>query len=165
MNLDKYPNLGAILNGTVAGSFRDWIAVRPELEKLTAEVKFWEDIAVNGVKSIQAVFKEATFYKAEAYSQSEINSKTHTYYQKKIEKLETVLKLVQRWGQDSRSVGAWEVFQEVAKALGEEPEHPVTVVDCTCIVCVCPPNHEDRCLGCGARTCLAHELAKGGVKT
>ncbi|KKL52652.1 hypothetical protein LCGC14_2283310 [marine sediment metagenome] len=116
-----------------------------------------------------------------------MNSKTLTYYQGKVkelevllghsragamtarservEELERVLRLVRRWGKDSRSVGAWEVFQEVAKALGEEPEHPMTVVDCTCIVCVCPPNHEDRCLGCGARTCLAHELAKEGVKT
>ena len=82
-----------------------------------------------------------------------------------VERLETVLKLVQRWGKDSRSVGAYEVFAEVAKALDGKPEHPMTVVDCTCIPCVCPPNDEDRCLGCGARTCLAHELAlKGGSR-
>ena len=78
-----------------------------------------------------------------------------------VDELETVLKLVQRWGKDSRSVGAYEVFAEVTKVLGGKPEHPVVVVDCTCVFCVCPPNKEDRCLGCGARTCMAHTLAKG----
>ncbi|KKN66129.1 hypothetical protein LCGC14_0474190 [marine sediment metagenome] len=84
-------------------------------------------------------------------------------YCTRIKELETVLKLVQRWGKDSRSVGAWEVFQEVAKALEPVPEQPVTVVDCTCIPCVCPGkerwNKGGPCSGCGARTCLAHELA------
>ena len=118
MNLEKYPNLEAILNGTVAGSFRDWIAVRPELGKLVVRV----------------------------------------------DELETVLKLVRRWGKDSRSVEAYEVFQEVAKVLDPVTEQPVVVVDCTCVPCIC---FEPRgvvlhsvCLGCGARTCLAHELAK-----
>ena len=86
----------------------------------------------------------------------------------RIKELETVLKLVQRWGKDSRSVGAWEVFQEVAKALEPVPEQPVTVADCTCIPCVCPGkerwNKGGPCLGCGARTCLAHELAKEGSR-
>ncbi|KKK66460.1 hypothetical protein LCGC14_2963860, partial [marine sediment metagenome] len=72
-----------------------------------------------------------------------------------IERLKNVLKLVQRWGKDSRSVGAYEVFAEVTKALGGVPEHPLKVVDCTCIPCIC----KEHCLGCGARTCMAHELA------
>ena len=118
MNFDKYPNLEAILNGTVAGSFRDWIAVRPELGELVVRV----------------------------------------------DELETVLKKVQQWGKDSRSVDACEVFQEVAKVLDPVPEQPVEVVDCTCVICVCPPNDEDRCLGCGSRICMAHELAKGGSR-
>ena len=119
MNLEKYPNLEAILNGTVAGSFRDWIAVRPELEKLVV----------------------------------------------RIDELEEVLELVQRWGKDSRSVGAYEVFQEVAMVLDPVTEQPVEVVDCTCVPCVCfGVIRGDRCVGCGARTCLAHELAKGGSK-
>ena len=119
MNLEKYPNLEAILKGTVAGSFRDWIAVRPELEKLV--------VRVDG--------------------------------------LEGVLRLVQQWGKDSRSVGAWEVFQEVAKVLEPVTKQLITVVDCTCVPCVCPhreaPDPTVNCLGCGARTCIAHELAKG----
>ena len=110
MNSEKYPNLEAILTGTVAGSFRDWIAVKPELEKLVV----------------------------------------------KVDELETVLKLVQRWGKDSRSVGAYEVFAEVTKVLGGIPEHPLTVIDCTCVPCIC----QEHCLGCGARTCMAHTLAK-----
>ncbi len=113
MNLEKYPNLEAILSGTVAGSFRDWIAVRPELEKLV--------VRVDG--------------------------------------LETVLKLVQRWGKDSRSVGAWEVFQEVARVLEPVTEQPITVVDCTCIACTCPKNEGNYCLSCGVQTYLAHVLA------
>ena len=119
MDLEKYPNLEAILNGTVAGSFRDWIAVRPELEKLVAEM-------------------------------AEVSK-----LRERVAELEAVLRLVQQWGKDSRSVGAYEVFQEVVKALD-----PVTVVDCTCVPCICPPiTKDDRCLGCGARTCMAHELA------
>ena len=83
-------------------------------------------------------------------------------YCARIKELETVLKLVQRWGKDSRSLIAWEVFQGVAKVLNLETEQPVKVVDCTCVPCVCY-NHKDGrlggiCLGCGARTCLAHEL-------
>ena len=89
-------------------------------------------------------------------------------YCTRIKELETVLKLVQRWGKDSRSVGAWEVFQEVAKALDPVPEQPVTVVDCTCVPCVCfyPGGEMLRglCVGCGARTCLAHELVKEGSR-
>ena len=167
-NLDKYPNLQAILNGTVAGSFRDWIAVRPELESLVAQVgkledlvTSWEAIGVGNVSLIQVIRKEAAFYKAEADSQGEINSKTHAHYKARIEELETVLKLVQRWGKDSRSVGAWEVFQEVAKALNPLVTVPTVVVDCTCVPCVCfGVLRGGLCLGCGARTCLAHELAK-----
>ena len=34
-----YPNLDAILSGTIAGHFNNWPAVRPELIKLVAEVK------------------------------------------------------------------------------------------------------------------------------
>ena len=145
MNLEKYPNLQAILNGTVAGSFRDWIAVRPELEKLVAETE-------------RLATREKELLKLPSISAPDD-------WLAEIERLKNVLRLVQRWGKDSRSVGAYEVFAEVTKALGEMPEHPLAVVDCTCVPCVCPPNHEDRCLGCGARTCLAHELAKGGVKT
>ena len=77
---------------------------------------------------------------------------------KRVDELETVLKLVQRWGKDSRSVGAWEVFQEVAKVLDPAPSREVTVMDCTCVPCVCFPFGGNRCLGCGARTCMAHEL-------
>ena len=146
MNLEKYPNLQAILSGTVAGSFRDWIAVRPELTSLVAQVgkledlvTSWEAIGVANVSLIQVIRKEAAFYKAEADSQGEINGKTHTYYQAKIEELETALKLVQRWGKDSRSVDACEVFQEVAKVLDSRHEQPGVVVDCTCVPCICPP--------------------------
>ena len=75
----------------------------------------------------------------------------------RITELETVLKLVQRWGKDSRSVGAWEVFQEVAKVLEPVTEQPVTVVDCTCVPCVCfSVITGDHCPGCDAYTCLAH---------
>ena len=35
----EYPNLDAILAGTIGGNFRDWPAVRPELIKLVAEVE------------------------------------------------------------------------------------------------------------------------------
>ncbi len=120
MNLEKYPNLEAILSGAVAGSFRDWIAVRPELEKLVVRV----------------------------------------------DELETVLRKVQQWGADARSADSYEVFQEVAKVLEPVTKQPVTVVDCRCVPCICPPiTNNDRCLGCGYYTCLAHELAKGGVKT
>ena len=120
-NLDKYPNLQAILNGTVAGSFRDWITVRPELAKLVVRV----------------------------------------------DELETVLKLVQQWGVDARSADSYEVFEAVRLSLIDPaPSREVKVVDCTCVECVCPPmTGKFSCLGCGARTCLAHELAKGGVKT
>ena len=85
-----------------------------------------------------------------------------------IERLKNVLRLVQRWGKDSRSVGAWEVFQEVAKVLDPVTEQPVVVVDCTCIPCICFEPHRvvlhSLCLGCGARTCLAHELVKEGSR-
>jgi len=37
-DLEKYPNLNAILNGTVSGNFRNWGAIRPELIKLLAEM-------------------------------------------------------------------------------------------------------------------------------
>ncbi len=118
MNLEKYPNLEAILNGTVAGSFRDWIAVRPELEKLVVRVDELET---------------------------------------RIKELEWVLWQVKQWGADARSADSYEIFRDVARVLGPEPE--VTVVNCTCIACTCPENEGNYCLGCGARTCLAHVLA------
>ena len=113
MNLKKYPNLRAILNGTVAGSFRDWLAVRPELEKLVVRV----------------------------------------------DELETALKLVQQWGADARSADSYEVFEAVRLSLIDLPASKVKVVDCTCLECICPGENKQTCLGCGARTCLAHELA------
>ena len=119
MNLEKYPNLEAILNGTVAGSFRDWIAVRPELEKLVVRV----------------------------------------------DELEAVLGKVQQWGADARSADSYEVFEAVRLSLIDLSTPGVKVVDCTCVPCVCfGVIRGDRCVGCGARTCLAHELAKGGSK-
>ncbi len=165
-NLDKYPNLQAILAGTVAGSFRDWIAVRPELEKLVAEVdkqegliETWGDITLNHLKTIQVIRKEAAFYKAEADSQSEINSKTHTHYQARIEELETVLKKVQSWGADARSADSYEVFEAVRVSLVDLTEPvKVKVADCTCVPCTCPTIGDERCLGCGSRMCMAHEL-------
>ena len=232
-NLDKYPNLQAILSGTVAGSFRDWIAVRPELEKLVVEmsglaahqcqhpagdefgnayctkikkleasVKSWEHVAVGNVGLITTLQEEVKFYKAEADSQGEINSKTHAHYQERIDELETelgirkrttefqekaylenhggswgeckyktringmeeVLRKVQQWGADARSADSYEVFQAVKLSLIDPaPSREVKVVDCTCRVCVC---YGDHCLGCGARTCVAHELAHatGGGK-
>ena len=81
--------------------------------------------------------------------------------ERRVKELERVLKLVQQWGEDSRSVGAYEVFAEVTKVLGGVPEHPLKVVDCTCVPCVCSDLGGGRCLGCGARTCMAHTLAKG----
>ena len=122
INLDKYPNLQAILAGKLSGAFRNWSAIRGEFLKLMAEVEQTTE---------------------------------------RITELETALKLVQRWGKDSRSAEAYEVFQGVAKALDPVAKDMVWVADCSCIPCICG----DRCLGCGARTCLAHELAKGGVKT
>ena len=77
----------------------------------------------------------------------------------RVEELETVLKLVQRWGADARSADSYEVFAEVTKVLDPVPEPSVTVVDCACIPCVCLGLGGGRCLGCGARTCLTHELA------
>ncbi len=127
MNLEKYPNLHAILAGTIAGDFRNWPLVRPELMELMADVKYLE-------LSVERVAE-----------------------------LETVLSKVQQWGADSRSVNSYEVFRDVAEVLNIGKES-IRVVDCTCIFCVCPPNEENCCLGCGARTCLAHELAKGGSR-
>ena len=37
--LHDYPNLEAIIQGTIAGPFRDWPGVRPELIKLLKEIK------------------------------------------------------------------------------------------------------------------------------
>ena len=134
MNWNIYPNLEAILNGTVAGSFHDWIAVRPELEKLVAEL-------------------------------AEVDK-----LRERIAELETVLRKVQQWGADARSADSYEVFQAVRLSLIDPaPSREAKVVDCTCIPCICFEPHRvvlhSLCLGCGARTCLAHELAKGGVKT
>ncbi|KKK89588.1 hypothetical protein LCGC14_2731610 [marine sediment metagenome] len=129
MNLEKYPNLEAILNGTVAGSFRDWIAVRPELEKLVA--------GMDGVDRLR----------------------------ERITELETVLRKVQQWGADARSTDSYEVFEAVRLSLIDLSTPGVKVVDCTCVPCVCfTVTKRGRCTGCGARTCLAHELAKGGSR-
>ena len=38
---DKYPNLRAILNGTISGSFREWPLIRVELQALSDEVEEW----------------------------------------------------------------------------------------------------------------------------
>ena len=128
-NLDKYPNLEAILSGAVAGSFRDWLAVRPELEKLVAEMDEVDKL------------------------------------RERIDELETVLKKVQQWGADARSADSYEVFHAVRMSLIDlAPSREVKVVGCTCVPCICFAAHEvvlgSYCLGCGARTCLAHELAK-----
>ncbi len=146
MNLGKYPNLEAILNGTVAGSFRDWIAVRPELEKLVAETE-------------RLATREKELLKLPSISAPDDWLAEIKQLKERVGELETVLKLVQQWGADSRSVNSYEVFREVAEVLNIGKES-IRVVDCTCVFCVCPPNKEDRCLGCGARTCLAHTLAK-----
>ena len=39
LSIEEYPNLDAILSGTISGEFRDWPAVRPELIKLVAELE------------------------------------------------------------------------------------------------------------------------------
>ena len=157
MNLEKYPNLEAILQGTITGRFSDWPMVKPELERLMAGV---DELESENVKLIE----ERTWL----YT---VNKKWQDKHEKlfvRVGELETVLKQVRRWGKDSRSVGAWEVFQEVAKVLDPVPEQPVTVVDCTCRPCICPPavDGDNSCQGCGSRTCLAHELKlkSGGGK-
>ena len=77
----------------------------------------------------------------------------------RVEELETVLRKVQQWGADARSADSYEVFQAVAVVLDPVTKDTVRVVDCTCIACTCPENEGNYCLGCGARTCLAHVLA------
>ena len=39
LSIEEYPNLDAILSGTISGAFRDWPTVRPELIKLVAELQ------------------------------------------------------------------------------------------------------------------------------
>ena len=154
-NLDKYPNLQAILNGTVAGSFRDWITVRPELAKLVVEMD-------------QRVTREKELLKLPSISGPDDWLAEIKRLKERVGELETVLKLVQQWGADARSADSYEVFEAVRLSLIDPaPSREVKVVDCTCIPCICPPTIDgyELCLGCGARTCLAHELAKGGVKT
>ena len=79
----------------------------------------------------------------------------------RVEELETVLSKVQQWGADARSADSYEVFQAVRLSLiNLAPSRETIVVDCTCVPCTCPTIGDERCLGCGARTCMAHELAK-----
>ena len=68
--------------------------------------------------------------------------------------LKAVLQRVQQWGADARSADSYELFRDVKLVLGSLG--PEKVVDCTCVPCIC--ENPDRCLGCGARMCLAHEL-------
>ncbi len=154
MNLEKYPNLEAILNGTVAGSFRDWIAVRPELISLITQVGKLESENTE-------LIEERTWLYA-------VNKKWQGKHKKllaRVEELETLLSKVQAWGADARSADSYEVFEAVRVSLIDLPMPEVTVVDCTCVPCVCfSAIRGGQCVGCGARTCLAHELAKGGSK-
>jgi len=55
MNLNQYPNLEAIIQGTIAGHFDNWgLGVRPELIELLAEV---ERLEAGGLKYKNALDK------------------------------------------------------------------------------------------------------------
>ncbi len=174
MNLNSYPNLEAILNGTVAGSFRDWIAVRPELEKLVAEMTGlaahqcqhpagdeFGNAYCTEIKRLRDLSQDVRVDNFAAPGLREIIKNLEA----RVKELETVLKLVQQWGADARSADSYEVFQAVKLSLIDPaPSREVKVVDCTCVPCICFTPHEvvlgSYCLGCGSRTCLAHELVK-----
>ena len=60
MILKEYPNLQAILSGTIAGGFRDWPTVRPELIKLVAKVEKLNVLLIGEVKLVEDITKLET---------------------------------------------------------------------------------------------------------
>lgn len=153
-----YPNLEAILNGTISGFFKDWPAVRPELIKLFKEVKQFRVEIDRSMEVRRSLRAELDHSRAGAMEE-------RRRLQSVNDRLEGQVEAANRnSGNWCKKVSDLEKDNEVLRQGVEFVNPGDGVSNCKCIVCICPPNAKDRCQGCGAWMCDAHTLvnrAKG----